>query len=246
MANFEFKGKANIAYAVAGYPNLNLTREFLQNLDRTNIDILELGIPYSDPIADGAVIFEAAQAAIKGGTDIHAVFSLLKSVKTSKTLVFLVYYNLIFSYGLKRFVCEAKECGISGLIVPELPYEESEALYNECREAKIALIPLVSVTTNDKRLKRILKHGSGFVYALGSIGITGGEQMAHERLEMLVKRIKKHTDLPVFVGFGVKTRADVLKCKKFADGAIVGTSFVKSFSNADLNEILAKAKELFG
>lgn len=243
---FELKNKANVAYAVAGYPNLNLTREFLQNLDRTNIDILELGIAYSDPIADGAVIFEAAQAALKGGADIYAVFKLLKSVKTNKILVFLVYYNLIFSYGLAKFVREAKSCGIRGLIVPELPYEESDALFAECEMAKIALIPLVSVTTSDKRLAKILSRGSGFVYALGSVGITGGEQVEHARLENLVSRIKKHTNLPVFVGFGVKTRKDVLNTQKFADGAIVGTSFVRSFANCDLSEVLAKAKELFG
>lgn len=245
MANFEFKDKANVAYIVAGYPNLNLTSEFLARLDESKIDILEIGIPYSDPIADGEVIFEAVCKALSGGADIHKVFELLKSAKTTKTLVFLVYYNLIFSYGLKKFVAKAKSVGISGLIVPELPYEENEELFKECQKAGIALIPLVSVTTSEERLKKILSRASGFVYALASVGITGGNQMAQGKLENLVKRIKKHTNLPVFAGFGVKTHADVLACKKVADGAIVGTSVVKAFESTDLGQILQKVDELF-
>lgn len=245
MANFEFKDKANVAYIVAGYPNLTLTREFLAHLDESKIDILEIGIPYSDPIADGAVIFEAVSKALSGGASVHKVFELLEGVKTTKTLVFLVYYNLIFCYGLKKFVANAKKVGIQGLIVPELPYEENEELFKECQKAGIALIPLVSVTTSEERLKKILSRASGFVYALASVGITGGNQMTHKRLENLVKRIKKHTDLPVFAGFGIKDKSDVKECKRVADGAIVGTSVVQAFENGDLNEAMRKIDALF-
>lgn len=245
MANFSFKDKANVAYIVAGYPNLTLTREFLAHLDESKIDILEIGIPYSDPIADGAVIFEAVSKALQGGASVHKVFELLEGVKTTKTLVFLVYYNLIFSYGLKKFVANAKKVGIQGLIVPELPYEENEELFKECQKAHIALIPLVSVTTSEERLKKILSRASGFVYALASVGITGGNQMAHKRLENLVKRIKKHTNLPVFAGFGIKDKSDVKECKKVADGAIVGTSVVQAFDSGDLKEVMKKVDEFF-
>ena len=245
MANFEFKDKANVGYIVAGYPNLTLTREFLANLDESKIDILEIGIPYSDPIADGAVIFEAVSKALQEGTSVHKVFELLESVKTSKTLVFLVYYNLIFCYGLKKFVANAKKVGIQGLIVPELPFEENEALFKECQKANIALIPLVSVTTSEERLKKILSRASGFVYALASVGITGGNQMAQDKLQNLVKRIKKHTNLPVFAGFGIKDKSDVTACKRIADGVIVGTSLVSAFANGDLKEVLAKVDGVF-
>lgn len=245
MANFEFKNKANVAYIVAGYPNLTLTREFLAHLDESKIDILEIGIPYSDPIADGAVIFEAVCKALSGGASVHKVFELLEGVKTSKTLVFLVYYNLIFSYGLKKFVANAKKVGIQGLIVPELPYEENEELFKECQKANIALIPLVSVTTSEERLKKILSRASGFVYALASVGITGGNQMAQGKLQNLVKRIKKYTNLPVFAGFGIKDKNDVKECKKVADGAIVGTSVVQAFENGDIKEVMKKVEGLF-
>lgn len=245
MANFEFKDKANVAYIVAGYPNLEMTREFLARLDESKIDILEIGIPYSDPIADGAVIFEAVSKALQGGASVHKVFELLEGVKTTKTLVFLVYYNLIFSYGLKKFVANAKKVGISGLIVPELPYEENEELFKECQKAGIALIPLVSVTTSEERLKKILSRAGGFVYALASVGITGGNQMAHKRLENLVKKIKKHTNLPVFAGFGIKNKADVEACKRIADGAIIGTSVVQAFESGDCDEVMKKVEALF-
>lgn len=245
MANFEFKDKANVGYIVAGYPNLTLTREFLANLDESKIDILEIGIPYSDPIADGAVIFEAVSKALQGGASVHKVFELLENVKTSKTLVFLVYYNLIFCYGLKKFVANAKKVGVQGLIVPELPYEENEALFKECQKVGIALIPLVSVTTSEERLKKILSRASGFVYALASVGITGGNQMAQDKLQDLVKRIKKHTNLPVFAGFGIKDKSDVMACKRVADGAIVGTSLVQAFAKGDLKEVLAKVDGVF-
>ena len=245
MGDFHFKGKANVGYIVAGYPNLNLTREFLEHLDESKLDILEIGIPYSDPIADGAVIFEAARKAMEEGTDIHKVFELLKGIKTSKTLVLLVYYNLIFSYGLEKFVKMAKSVGVSGLIVPELPFEENEALFKECQREKLALIPLVSVTTDKQRLKKILSRASGFVYALASIGITGGNQIEHQRLQSLITELKKLTNLPIFVGFGVKTRSDVKECQKIADGAIVGTSLVQAFESGKLSEVLARLDEIF-
>lgn len=245
MADFSFKDKANVAYIVAGYPNLELTKEFLKQLDESKIDILEIGVPYSDPIADGEVIFEAVSKALNAGVTVHKVFELLENVKTNKTLVFLVYYNLIFSYGVKQFIAQSKKVGIKGLIVPELPFEENEGLFKECQKAGIALIPLVSVTTSEERLKKILSRANGFVYALASVGITGGSQMAHKRLEHLVKRIKKHTNLPVFAGFGIKDKNDVLACKRVADGAIVGTSVVKAFESKDIQEVMKKVDALF-
>lgn len=245
MADFSFKDKANVAYIVAGYPNLDRSREFLARLDESKIDILEIGIPYSDPIADGEVIFGAVSQALNAGVTVHKVFDLLENVKTQKTLVFLVYYNLIFSYGLKKFVANAKKVGIKGLIVPELPFEENEELYEECCKANIALIPLVSVTTSKKRLKQILSRASGFVYALASVGITGGHHMQRKRLENLVKTIKKYTNLPVFVGFGIKDKQDVQECKKIADGVIVGTAVVQTFDSKSLDETMKKLDAIF-
>ncbi|WP_297192150.1 tryptophan synthase subunit alpha [uncultured Campylobacter sp.] len=247
MVSFKnlYKDKANVAYIVMGYPNLELCEEFLNRLDESDIDIVEIGIPYSDPISDGKIISEAALKALQNGADIEKVFESLTRVKTKKTLTFLVYYNLIFSYGIKKFVSRAKEVGIKGLIVPELIYEENEILFKECKKEGIALIALVSLTTPKARIKKIISRASGFVYAIASIGITGGKKAELQSLKTLVENIKEISDLPVFVGFGIKNAKDVKDVKKICDGAIVGTQIVKSFENGNIDEILTKSKELF-
>ncbi len=247
MVNFKdlYKDKANVAYMVMGYPNLSICEDFLNRLDESNIDIVEIGIPYSDPISDGKIISEAALKALENGADVEKVFQSLAKIKTKKTLTFLVYYNLIFSYGIKKFVRKSKELGIKGLIVPELIYEENEELFKECKKENIALIALVSLTTAKSRIKKIVSRAGGFVYAVASVGITGGKKAELNALKSLVSNIKELSDLPVFVGFGVKNAKDVKELKSFCDGVIVGTEFVKSFGNGDLNEILGKSKELF-
>ena len=240
---FENK-KANIGYIVAGYPSLDYTKEFINSLDESALDILELGIPYSDPLADGMVIFNASFETVKKGVDTDKVFDMLKECKTNKCLCFLVYYNLIFAYGLGNFVKKAKECGISGLVVPDLPYEESEELFNLCEKYSLSLIPLISVTS-EHRLGKLLERSSGFIYAVGAIGVTGAEQTPISRLQHMVRDIKASTDLPVAVGFGIRTNEDVKLTKSYADGAIMGTSIVKKAENASVKELLNYIEELF-
>ncbi|NLK66875.1 MAG: tryptophan synthase subunit alpha [Campylobacteraceae bacterium] len=240
---FENK-KANIGYIVAGYPSLDYTKEFINSLDESALDILELGIPYSDPLADGMVIFNASFETVKKGVDTDKVFDMLKECKTNKCLCFLVYYNLIFAYGLENFVKKAKECGISGLVVPDLPYEENEELFNLCEKYSLSLIPLISVTS-EHRLSKLLERSSGFIYAVGAIGVTGGKQTPIERLQHMVRDIKASTDLPVAVGFGIRTNEDVKLTKSYADGAIMGTSIVEKASKANVGELLAYIEELY-
>lgn len=247
MVDFKafYKDKANVAYMVMAYPNFKLCEDFLNKLDESDIDILEIGIPYSDPISDGKIISEAALKALEGGADIEKIFTSLEKIKTKKALVFLVYYNLIFSYGIKKFVKRAKELNIKGLIVPELVYEENEDLFKECVKNGIALIPLISLTTPKARIEKILTRASGFVYAVASIGITGGVKSELAVIEKLVKDIKEFTTLPVFVGFGVKTNEDVKELRKICDGVIIGTAMVESFKNNDLDKILQTSSKLF-
>ncbi len=240
-----YKEKANVAYVVLGYPNLELSKEFLQNLDQSPIDILELGVAYSDPIADGEIIANAALKAIKEGTDIHKVFKLLKGIKTKKALVFMVYYNLIFSYGLKEFVKDAKKAGILGLIVPELSFEESGDLREECEREDLALITLVSIITPKERIEKLVKNAKGFIYLLASVGITGGRSAQKELLQKKVEEIRSFTNLPVFVGFGIKDNKDVKAIRKIADGAVVGTNIVKLFESGNFKEISKGVKEIF-
>ncbi|WP_348518278.1 tryptophan synthase subunit alpha [Campylobacter sp. CCS1377] len=247
MVNFKefYQENANVAYMVMGYPNLEESEKFLNSLDQSSIDILEIGIPYSDPISDGRIISEAALQALNQGTSIHEVFKILENVSTSKTLVFLVYYNLIFSYGIKAFVEKAKSAGIKGLIVPELPFEENEELFIECQKQGIALIALISITTPEERIKQILTRTSGFIYAVASIGITGGEKLAEQRLQSLIEKIRKYTKLPIFAGFGIKNNEDVKKIRKISDGVIVGTSIVALFKDKKDQELLDEIEQIF-
>ncbi|AVK80692.1 tryptophan synthase subunit alpha [Campylobacter fetus] len=240
-----FSGKkANIGYIVAGYPNLEYTKEFLNLLDESCLDIIEIGIPYSDPLADGKLISMASFEACQNGVTTDGVFDMLKCVKTKKALVFLVYYNLILAYGEDRFLAKAKEVGISGLIVPDMPHDESSEFRAKTSKFELCLIPLIS-PTSAKRTKDILNDASGFIYAVGSLGVTGGAQSPVDRLKEMIKDIKNSTSLPVAVGFGIKTNEDVKKTKLYADGAIVGTEIVKLTSQYSINEINYHIEEIF-
>lgn len=240
-----YKEKANVAYMVMGYPNMRVSREFLEKLDESTIDILEVGVAYSDPIADGEIIANAALKAIEEGANIHKVFKLLKEIKIQKALVFMVYYNLIFSYGLKRFVKEAKRVKIRALIVPELSFEESVLLRKECDKEGLALITLISITTPKERALKLVKDAKGFIYLLASVGITGGKSAGKELLEAKIKELRSFTDLPIFVGFGIKNNDDVKNIREIADGVVVGTSIVELFKSANTEEILKGIKEIF-
>ena len=238
--------KTNIGYVVAGYPNLEFTKKFLENLDKTSIDILEVGVPYSDPLADGKLISEASFAASEAGVTTDTVFDLINEVKekVTKPLVFLIYYNLIFSYGINKFIKKCVECGIKGLLVPDLPYEEAKELFEKAKENNIDFIPFVSVTSQD-RIEKVASRGSGFVYAIGSLGVTGSKQVDLPRLEKFIENIRTKTDLPVSLGFGIKNNDNVNTMRKFADGVIVGTSIVEITKSNDVNFTIQKINELF-
>ena len=238
--------KTNIGYVVAGYPNLEFTKKFLENLDKTSIDILEVGVPYSDPLADGKLISEASFAASEARVTTDTVFDLINEVKekVTKPLVFLIYYNLIFSYGIDKFIKKCVECGIKGLLVPDLPYEEAKELFEKAKENNIDFIPFVSVTSQD-RIEKVASRGSGFVYAIGSLGVTGSKQVDLPRLEKFIENIRTKTDLPVSLGFGIKNNDNVNTMRKFADGVIVGTSIVEITKSNDVNFTIQKINELF-
>ncbi|WP_197416831.1 tryptophan synthase subunit alpha [Leptotrichia sp. oral taxon 847] len=238
--------KTNIGYIVAGYPNLEFTKDFLENLDKTSIDMLEVGVPYSDPIADGKLISKTSFAASEAGVTTDTVFDLVTEVKdkVTKPLIFLIYYNLIFSYGIDKFIEKCVKSGIKGLLVPDLPYEEAEELFEKAKKNNIDFIPFVSVTSQD-RIKKITSRGSGFVYAIGSLGVTGSKQVDLQRLEKFIKNIRTKTNLPVSLGFGIKNNDNVNTMRKFADGVIVGTSIVEITKSNDVNSTIQKINELF-
>lgn len=221
-----FKNKANIAYIVAGYPSLSHTKEFLAQLDSSKIDILEIGIPYSDPVSDGKVIENAALEAIEKGVNTDTVFDLLQECRVKKPLIFLVYFNVLFAYGIDKFIKKAKKGGIKGFIIPDLPHEENRRLAKKLKQNGISLIQLVSLTSH-KRIKKIVKNATGFIYTVGVMGITGGKKATLHELSKLVKQIKTYTKTPVAIGFGIKTKKDIKDTKSISDGAIVGTRVVE-------------------
>jgi tryptophan synthase alpha chain len=243
---FKEKSDVNIGYIVGGFPDIDYTKEFLLNLKKSPIDILEIGIPYSDPIADGKIISEASFKAAQNNITPDTVFDLLISEKENinTPLVFLIYYNLIFAYGIDNFISKSVEAGITGLVIPDLPYEEAGELIEKLNKNNIAFIPLVSVTSKNRILK-LVTQGSGFIYAIASLGVTGTKQVPAERLADFIHEIKKYTQLPVAIGFGIKNKEDIKKLRNFADGLIVGTSIVKLTESCKPDDILPELRELF-
>lgn len=239
-----FENKANIGYIVAGYPSLEYSKEFINALDKSALDILEIGIPYSDPLADGKVISEASFSAVQNGITTDSVFDMLKTCKTEKVLVFLVYVNLVFAYGVDKFLQKCVECGISGLIIPDLPYEENEEIFGKCQNLGLSLIPLISVTS-EHRAPRLLSRSSGFIYGVGAIGVTGTKQTPIDRLKNMVADLHKMSDLPVAIGFGIKDNESVNLAKSYADGAIIGTAIVEKSDKMGVGELNAQIKNLF-
>ena len=243
---FKEKKDVNIGYIVGGFPDTDYTKKFLLNLAKSPIDILEIGIPYSDPIADGKIISEASFEAAQNNITPDTVFDLLISEKENiqTPLVFLIYYNLIFAYGIDEFIKKCVEAGITGLIIPDLPYEEAQELTKKLNENNIAFIPLVSVTSKN-RIPKLVSQGSGFIYAIASLGVTGTKQVPLDRLTDFIHEIKKYTELPVAVGFGIKNKEDIKKLRNFSDGLIVGTSIVNLTKTCNPDEIVPKLEELF-
>lgn len=243
--NITDKKPFNVGYIVAGYPSLAYTKEFLTQVDESQLDVLEIGIPYSDPLADGKVIAKASFTAVQDGVVLDNVFDLLAETKTETPLVFLIYYNLIFSYGEDAFVKRAQEVGLSGVIIPDLPYEEAAGFSQKLKTAHINMIPLISITSNEERIAKILSQGSGFVYAIGALGITGSKTLSEKRLKELQSRIRKHTDLPIAIGFGVKTKSDVATMRNIFDGVIVGTKIVEYTKKESAARCIKKIDQLF-
>lgn len=224
----EEKRKALITYITSGDPALDKTIELVLAMEKAGADIIELGIPYSDPLADGPVIQRASSRALSQGTNVETIFSMVSALrcKTEIPLIFLVYYNTIFSYGVKRFLNGCKKCGIDGLIIPDIPLEERKILSEMMRDYSIDLIVLVAPTSHS-RIEAIVKEGKGFIYCISSKGITGMRESFDEGLVDLLEEIKKHSNIPTVVGFGISDVKSIKKLKDLADGLIVGSAIVK-------------------
>jgi len=238
---------ALITYIMAYDPDLATSQEILNGLPEAGADIVELGMPFSDPMADGPTIEEAGIRALKAGAKVSGIVEMVRSFRKNNNetpIVLMGYYNPIQNYGLERFAKEAGNAGVDGLLIVDLPPEEDEELYNITKANGINLIKLASPTSNDERLKLISKKASGFLYYVAVAGVTGAKSASYDSIGDAVFRIKKHTDIPVAVGFGIKTAEDVKAVGKHADAVVVGSALVNKIAESGSKKALEFVTEL--
>ncbi len=238
-------GKKLITFVTGGDPDFETSKDIIKTIINNNIDIIEIGMPFSDPMADGPTIQLASNRAIKKEINLDKIFSLSKFAKNLKNnlpIILMGYYNMILHYGVKNFVTNCVKNGVDGLIVVDLQPEEDEELIENLKDSNIDLIRLITPTTNEERLKLILQNASGFLYFVSVTGITGQRSANLIELEKSIRKIKNFTDLPVVPGFGIKNAIDVKNICKISDGAVVGSSIIKIIEDnlADKKEIIRK------
>jgi tryptophan synthase alpha chain len=235
LAALQREGRpALVTYFMGGDPDYATSLAIMKALPKAGSDIIELGMPFSDPMADGPAIQAAGLRALKGGQTLARTLELARSFRKEDAgtpVVMMGYYNPIYVYGVDRFLADAVEAGIDGLIVVDLPPEMDAELCLPALKAGINFIRLATPTTDDRRLPRVLQNTSGFVYYVSMTGITGSALPDTARVAAAVERIKRHTDLPVCVGFGVKTAEQARAIGASADGVVVGTAIVNAVAN---------------
>ncbi len=219
---------AFIAYLCAGDPNFETSLAACRALIDSGIDILELGVPFSDPLADGLTNQLAAQRALESGMTAADVFQLVRRIRefSEVPIVFYTYYNLVFSNGIEAYVRGAKEAGVDGLLTLDLPPEEADEVAAACRQHELATVFIVAPTTPDARIPKITAAATGFIYYVSREGVTGVRERMADNIADSVARIRRHTTLPVVVGFGISTRAQVAQVGAMADGVVVGSALV--------------------
>ena len=224
-------GKAFIPFMTCGDPDLETTAKAVRAAAAAGADLIELGIPFSDPTAEGPVIQEANLRALTGGVTTDKIFDLVRGLRIDVTvpMVFMTYANVIFSYGAERFIKTCAEIGIDGLILPDLPYEEKEEFLPQCRQYGVDLISFVAPTSDD-RIEMIAREAEGFLYIVSSLGVTGTRSEITTDLASIVKTVRRSTDIPCAIGFGISTPEQARTMAAIADGAIVGSAIVKLFA----------------
>jgi len=232
--NLKTKGeKALIPYIMAGDPSLDVTESLVLTLAESGADLIELGVPFSDPIADGPVIQQAAERALQSGTTLKKILSTVRSLrtKTSVPIIFMAYYNTILAMGLEKLCAEAVSAGVDGLIVPDLPPEESDELYHATKKTGgPVLIFLLAPTSTPQRRKEVIKRTHGFIYYVSLTGITGAQLPDLNQVKKNVQAIQKIGKKPVAVGFGIATPEQAHNIAQFSDGVIIGSALVRNIA----------------
>ncbi|MCI6766498.1 tryptophan synthase subunit alpha [Porcincola intestinalis] len=228
IANAFRNGKAFIPFITAGDPDLASTERFVLAMAEAGADLIEIGIPFSDPIAEGVVIQEADIRALRSGTTTEKVFEMVKSLrqKTDIPLVFMTYLNIVFYYGYDRFFTRCAEVGISGIIIPDLPYEEKNECAGIAAEHQVEIVSMIAPTSRE-RIQTIASDAEGFLYVVSSMGVTGVRQKITTDLKTIIGQIREVTSLPAAIGFGISTPGQASDMAAISDGAIVGSAIVR-------------------
>lgn len=222
------QGKAFVAFITCGDPDLETTAAAVRAAVANGADLIELGIPFSDPTAEGPVIQGANIRALSGGVTTDKIFDLVRDLRTDITvpMVFMTYANVVFSYGAETFIATCKEIGIDGLILPDIPYEEKEEFLPICHKYDVDLISLIA-PTSENRISMIAKEAEGFLYIVSSLGVTGTRSEIKTDLKSIVDVVRQNTNIPCAIGFGISTPEQAGKMAAISDGAIVGSAIVK-------------------
>ena len=239
--------KALIPFITAGDPNLMATKRLIGALERGGADIIELGIPFSDPMADGPVIKKASERALAKGTTLRKVLSLVREVrrKNGVPILLMGYYNPILAYGLGAYARDAARSGVDATLVVDLPPEESAELDCELRKVGIDLIYLLTPTSDAERIRRVAKRARGFIYFVSITGITGAKLRSEGEIRRKVAEIRRRTSLPIAVGFGISRPDQARKISKFADGVVIGSALVSLIQQRSSSKNFIQAAEKF-
>ena len=221
-------GKAFIPFITCGDPTLEVTEQIVYAMERAGADLIELGIPFSDPTAEGPVIMEANLRALEGGVTTDKVFDMVTKIRknTQIPMVFMTYANVVFSYGTERFIKKASELGMDGIILPDIPYEEKEEFETVCVQYGMDFISMIAPTSHD-RIRMIAKDAKGFLYCVSSLGVTGARSEIKTDIGNMIELVREVSDVPCAVGFGISTPEQAKHMAEISDGAIVGSAIVR-------------------
>lgn len=235
---------ALISFLTTGFPDVKTSQELAQAILESGSDMLELGVPFSDPLADGRTIQKTSFHALNQGVNITSALSILKGLRgkgVTSPIIFMGYYNPFLRYGTKKFIQDASSAGLDGIIVPDLPPEEAGPFKQACNQKKIYLIPLLAPTSTDQRIAKACEQANGFIYCVSLTGVTGARKQLASGLEEFVSRIRQHTDLPIVVGFGVSNSQHVETISRFADGVIFASALLDIIDKAPRDQMLQEA-----
>lgn len=234
--------KALVTFTMAGDPDAATSLDLLHKIVESGADVIEIGVPFSDPMADGPAVQAAGIRALNKGMTLNGVLDIVQKFRSKNNdtpIVLMGYLNPILKYGIDKFCKDCNDFGVDGLIVVDIPPEEAEEILPKVQQNNLALIRLIAPTTDDKRLPKILNGASGFLYYVSITGVTGTKTADADTVEKHVAQIRKQTDLPIVVGFGIKTPADAAKFAAFADGVVVGSAIVQTIEQNQQDKSLA-------